>query len=215
MNIVKSLWLALALLVLPVTAQAALLSSIQLQTVNNQTFSFVFNGAPLSNGSDGTLTITARGDYGRLDTEVLTYDIEGVTSGGPYGGFPDVLGAGPDYGGVGGPFDSATIFSLNPDDYQFTKSVTVSGSDLLAITADGQVVVDVFAGADVTNLNDLSFVEVELSYDEEVAEGPGGEPNNPGGGGEVPAIVPLPATMIPALSALGLVGLIGWRRRRA
>ena len=192
-----SLALALALgtiaFTTPAVVSAATLSGSAPQTSDSQDFVFNF-AAEQSNGTAGVLTINARGDYGRLSSEVLTFDIDGVVSGGPFGAFPDVLGPGPDFGGVGGAFESVVIHSTSPDDYEFTKKITISGADMLAITSDNFLSISLFTGSGVTNLNNLSFVSVELDY------------------GTV-APIPLPAASIPLLTALG--GLALMRRRRS
>lgn len=143
---------------------AVVLNDLQLQTVNSQDFVFNFGSTPASDGNGGTFIIHARGDYGMLSTEVLEWDVEGVVSAGPLGAFPDVLGPAPNYGGVGGPFDSVIIHSLGPDDYEFTRSYSISSGDLQTILADSSVMVSVDLDVDVSNLNEFSFVEVTLEY---------------------------------------------------
>ena len=45
-------------------ASAVVLTQLQNQTISGQDFTFIFNAAPISNGTGGTFTLHVRGDYG-------------------------------------------------------------------------------------------------------------------------------------------------------
>lgn len=182
-----------ALLVVAGQTQAGLitLNELQDQTVAGQNFTFVFNPAGLSDGTDGTFTLHARGDYGdsnasARDDENLDWSIEGIAGAGPVGSF-NANGS----GGVGGPFDSVILHSTSRD-YEFTRTYTISGADLLAITADNAVTISVDLGGSVGTLELPRFVEVTLEYN----------------------MVPEPSSI--ALLGMGGLSLVGhgWRRKR-
>lgn len=149
--------LLVLLLQLGTTAEAAalVLSQVLPQTESGQDFVFDFSSLGLSDGSDGVLTIHARGDYQAGNpTEFLTWDI-------------DSLGI----GSVAGPLTgAATILQDNGvNDVEWTQSFTIDGTDLLAATSDGSLSIlldlnldDLFLG--VNHLADTEFAGVSLAY---------------------------------------------------
>jgi hypothetical protein len=127
------------------------------QTADGQDFDFMLSGLPLSNGSDGTLTIHARGDYQAANpTEFLTWDF-------------DALGIGTIAGPLTG---NATILVDNGvNDVEWTQSFTLSGSDLVSATSDGIVHIlldlnldDSFLG--VNHLAATEVAEITLAYED-------------------------------------------------
>jgi hypothetical protein len=148
--------LALALLLGTASEAAAVVLSQSLpQTESGQDFEFDFSALRPSDGSDGILTIHARGDYDPQNpAEFLTWDI-------------DSLGI----GSIAGPLTgAATILQDNGiNDVEWTQSFTIAGSDLLAATSDGTLNVlldlyldDLFVG--VNHVADTEFAGVSLSY---------------------------------------------------
>jgi hypothetical protein len=154
-------WVAhIGLVVLLVFAAAPEASAISLslaapQTESGQDFDFEFSSILVSDGSDGVLTIHARGDYQAANpTEFLTWDL-------------DSLGI----GSVAGPLTGlATILQDNGvNDVEWTQSFVLFGSDLLVATADSTLHLHVDLNLDelflgVNHLADTEFVEVSLSY---------------------------------------------------
>jgi hypothetical protein len=136
-------------------AAALVLSQSLPQTESGQDFSFAFSSLHPSDGSDGILTIHARGDYDPDNpTEFLTWDL-------------DSLGI----GSIAGPLTgAATILQDNGiNDVEWTQSFSIAGSDLLAATSDGTLSIlldlnldDLFLG--VNHLADTEFAGVSLAY---------------------------------------------------
>lgn len=174
---------AFASLTTAAIAAPVVLNQSQNQTFDGQNFTFSFNGLS-SAASGGTFILRARGDYDGATEEALSWNLEGVSSGGPVGGF--VNG-----NGVGGPFDFATVYQpLGNIDFQRTYTLTLA--ELNAILADGSLTLDVDLDASVGLFDGPNFVEVTFLYDDIVGQ------------------VPEPASI--ALLGLALAGLGAARR---
>ena len=135
-------------------ASAVTYTDLQYQTLPGQDFSFIFDPVALSDGSDGSITIHALGDYfgggSPAKDEMLSFDIEGqfaVTNVWFVQGDSQIL--------VWDPFHDMT---------EWQEMWTIPGAILSSITSDlvGQIQVDVHAGAN--RVGDGRFVEVTLDY---------------------------------------------------
>lgn len=135
-------------------------SGSETQTVSGENFNFLFAGLPQPfDGSGGTLTIRARGDYGKsTPDEFVTWDF-------------DSLGIGGDIGPVLG----ATIIAEYPpapfNDTEWTQSFAISSPDLFTALVDDAVSIDVnlnfenFLGVNCCfSDTGIPFVEVALEY---------------------------------------------------
>lgn len=135
------------------------------QTESGQDFDFVLSPVPPSDGTDGALTIHARGDYQPDNpTEYLTWDL-------------DFMGIGSFAGPVTG--EAWVIRDNGINDVQWMQSFTIDGDDLREATSDGTLHVfldlylnDQFLG--VNHLADTEWVQVTLRYRREVPDHPGG-----------------------------------------
>jgi hypothetical protein len=133
-------------------AGAALYTATQYQTEDAQDFTFLFYPIAISDGTDGTITIEAQGDYFGKDTENLSFNVE----------------------------DAFYVYSVDPsavtilddtifDNQQWLCTWTIPGDDLLAITSDtdGEVLVDLFTGVNYFSAYaDTEYVKVTLEYNE-------------------------------------------------
>lgn len=158
-----------AILLLGISVNAAavpiVVSQLQNQTATGQLFDFALT-APLSDGTGGTLSIRARGDYGDDNDptfEVYSWHAENLLGAGPIGGFD---GNGD---GVGGRFDGGLITHAANRNYEFTRSYALTGAELLALTADGLFGLSVQLGGGVNvGLEPGEFTEVTLAYASDV-----------------------------------------------
>lgn len=148
------------LLVLASAATAETLDDCRDQTIVGQNFTFTFSPVELSDGTDGTLTIHARGDYSVSfpTIEYLTWNIDGLCSG----------TAAPAYGTV--------IHQYSHDDVEWEQIFTISGACLTAATSDASVTISLDLSSSV-HIYGPSFVCVELVYGYDCL--PPAEPNNP------------------------------------
>ena len=137
------------MLIMGSTASAVTYSDKQDQTVDGQDFLFEFD-VLLSDGSDGSFTIEARGDYFGKDEEYLGFSIEDIF-------FQNRVTAGEVTYKPG--YESG-------DDRWWMRTWIVPGSDLQAITSDseGNIEIDLFCAAKGVNVVPNAFVGVELSY---------------------------------------------------
>ena len=156
-------------------ASAIVYTGTQDQTVSGQDFTFIFDPVLLSDGTDGSFTIEARGDYFE-DAETLGFNIEDIF-----------------YQLVVYESEVSYKYSDGDDDRWWTRTWTVPGTDLLAITSDAYGAIEVNlalgVGAYVTSYD--KFVSVELEY--------------------TPTAVPIPGTLL--LFGSGLFCLSGVKRR--
>ncbi len=170
-----------------VQADLITLNGLEQQTVAGENFTFSFSPIAISDGTSGTLTIHARGDYDPgTSTEFLTWDIDSLGIGST---------AGPTIGGV-------TIIQNNGiNDVEWEQSFIISGVNMLSITADllASILIDLngnqTSGVGV-GVGPNEFVEVTLSYNS-------------------PTAVPEPASL--TLFGMGALGLVAGaiRRRRS
>ncbi len=137
-------------------AAAVTLAAAAPQTEDGQDFDFRFDSVLLSDGTDGELTIQARGDYQPGNpTEFLTWDL-------------DFLGIGTTAAPLMG---NARILQENSvNDVEWIQSFTIQGSDLLDATADGtlSILIDLYLDEDtllgVNHYADTEYVAVALRY---------------------------------------------------
>lgn len=195
----KKLLAFITMFLLIPAAQAAPISVSQLtnQTVVGENFNFNFLGLAASDGTGGTFTLHAQGDYDGRDDETLTWDIDGLLAAGPVGGFCSTgitavctsPNGAANNGGVGGPFDFVNV--VQPlGNVEFQRTYTLDALTLDAILADGMANIFVDLANNIGFFNPPNFVEVTLSYESRS--------------------VPVTGTL--ALFALGLLGL-GFKRR--
>lgn len=179
-------------------AQAAtvIAATNELQTVAGESFNLSLLGLGPSDGTGGTLSIYARGDYEDFgtDSEFLNVDAEGLFTAGPLGSLAFDATTNVFLSGSGGPFDFAQKFGSN--DAEFQRTFALSGALLDALLGDGQVDVGLQLSDPVDIITADSRVNIILKY-ESASE---------------TAVVPLPASL-PLLLA-GLAGF-GVLRRRA
>ncbi len=154
-------WSCLILLVIGVVlfangAAALTLSAESEQTIDGEDFSFDFNGLVQSDGSDGGLTIRARGDYGVDNpTEFLGWSLDS--------GATWTL-AGPVLGGT------TIIVDNGINDVEWSQTFAISGADLVALTSGGgfSVLVDLNLDGESLGVNccfsQEEFVAVSVSY---------------------------------------------------
>lgn len=185
-------FLVVAALVLATGSEAKssviVLNETKAQTVGGEDFNFIFTPIAAADGTGGTLTIHARGDYDpSTSTEFLTWDIDSLGIGGA---------AGPTIGGV-------TIIQNNGiNDVEWSQSFAISGLNMLTITSDflASILVDL-NGDDTSGVGHgfqpNEFVEVTVTYNSAAA-----------------STVPEPASL--TLVGLGAFGLFAGaiRRRR-
>ncbi len=174
-------------------AQAApvSVSDLQNQTTAGQNFNFNFNGLAASDGTGGTLVLHAQGDYenGGLNTnEFLDWTAEGVVGATGVGNFNGTVGS-------GGPFDFA-IVSQALGNIEWQRAYTLTGAELDALLADSVISVFVDLADGVGLFNPPNFVEISINYN------------------SATNVVPLPAGLPLIAGGLGMLGLMGWRRKR-
>ncbi len=147
-----TLVLVLCMFTLTSSTNAALvtitLADLAPQTEDGQNFTFSFDPVPISDGSDATLRIHARGDYTvGFDAEFLTWSIDGLVSG----------TASPDSGTV--------IQERTPHYVEWEDTFTISGEVLSTITSDSLVEITIdISPAVATHWWHDEFVKVEMVY---------------------------------------------------
>ena len=127
------------------------------QTSAGEDFNFNFSPVAQSNGTDGILTIRARGDYSLNFPafESLSWNIDGIVS---------QTQVAPTAGNV--------IAEFNFDDILWEENFTIGGFDLLNITADSVVSLGIDLLPDVNRSFTNAFVQVTLEYESEPASVP-------------------------------------------
>lgn len=155
---------AAALLAASVNAAPVVLNQTQNQTVSGQNFTFTFTGLSAA-AAGGSFILHAQGDYDGATSENLTWDLEGVTSGGPVGGFVGGVG-------VGGPFDFVNIFQPLGN-LEFQRTYALSSAELNSILADGTLTLTVDLNADVGLFDPPNYVEATFLYDSAAVPEPG------------------------------------------
>ncbi|MHC4157495.1 MAG: fibronectin type III domain-containing protein [Planctomycetota bacterium] len=131
-------------------ANAVTLTDYTPQTTAGQDFIFTFSPAGLSDGTDGTFRIHARGDYSTWSPsdEFLTWDIDGFAS--------DTAASA----------HGTVIREFNFNDVEWEQSFTINGATLRTITSDSliNILVDLSPGVNHRINPTIHFVEVELCY---------------------------------------------------
>ena len=165
---------AVCLVLNPLSANQVQAASIALtssapQTVAGEDFTFSFSSVAPSNGTDGILTIRTRGDYSlNFPTfESLSWNIDGIAS------QTQVA-----------PTISNLITEFNFNDVLWEESFTISGLDLLNITSDAAVSIDIDLLPDVNLSLSNAFVQATLNYESGPASIP--EPKYKSGSTSIP-----------------------------
>lgn len=120
------------------------------QTEDGQKFTFTFSDVPHSDGTKGTLKIHVRGDFTLTDgDEYLDWSVEGVASGTAFPGTPaDPI------------VDQSKVHNV-----EWYEVFTISGADMIDITADNQVKITVDYSDAVSKHSFYNeFASVELTY---------------------------------------------------
>ncbi len=141
----------------PATAAPIVLQGRAPQTIDGEVFTFDFADLVSPDGSAGTFTVWARGDYGDNEHEYLSWSIDGLLDGFA-GGF---LPTGRSHGD---PFDFVIHHGLN--DVEFQRTYEIGAPQLDALVGDG--LTSIFVGLDRyvnAPLNSAAaFVDVKLTY---------------------------------------------------
>jgi hypothetical protein len=163
------------------------------QTVEGQDFALSLAGLAPSDGTGGTFSLYARGDYQDNEnfymTEFLDLDLEGLFSAGPIGAFNSDNGN----PGLGGPFDLFNEYSTNTD-VDFQRTFALEGALLDTLLADGQLDAMISLSDDVGLFGPSPQVGITLTYSTAMAA------------------VPLPASLPLLLGGFAGFGLM--RRRK-
>ena len=138
-------------LILANMASAVVYTGTQDQTVDGQDFTFIFDPVLFSDGTDGSFTIEARGDYFGKDTETLGFNIDNIFV---------LLSMDRDDPLVN------YIYTDFDDDRWWKRTWTVPGADLISITSDasGAIEVNLDLGVEIFSTSNDQFVSVKLEY---------------------------------------------------
>ena len=131
-------------------AFAVTYSETQYQTTLGQNFNFIFDPVAMSNGTPGTVTVEARGDYFGKTTELVGFDVDGIFA------VSNIRYASG---------DQQIISGAGTDDVHWMDSWTIDGPDMLTMTsdADSLIEVDLYSGVG-TAYNENTYVTVTLDY---------------------------------------------------
>jgi hypothetical protein len=142
-NTITALFLSFASL----AAHATVVTQTQAQTVTGQDFTFTFLNLSKNFTGNGTLTLSARGDYSILGfDEYIVASAEGINfSNSSY------LNK-----------DSGNVLGLN--DTQWTRTFNLSHSQLNTLLADGKLTVKAFLSSGVDVLTTQAAVRVDFEY---------------------------------------------------
>jgi hypothetical protein len=145
-----------AFLALNIASASVTYTDLQYQTGVGQSFSFVFDPVAIADGTDGTITIEASGDYfgkGVDGNENLDFDIEGIFS------VENVF--------FGQSSSQIIFWDTQTDNTWWRNTWTIPGADLLAITSDlrGEIAVNLYYGVG-TKLDENDWMSVTLQYNE-------------------------------------------------
>jgi hypothetical protein len=183
---------ALLLSVASFSASSTVITKSLPQTVNGQDFVFDFTGLSQSFTGGAKLTVTARGDFSpNTDSEFLSISAEDIS----FGDFTYKTNNGVGNGGG----NNWTAFSAH--DNQFTKSFTLSNSQLVGLLADQVLSVSALLSSQVNIFGANSKVTATFEYTPV-------EAGAPAQGGTVPE----PGSLL--LVGIALAALTAARRRK-
>jgi hypothetical protein len=142
-NTITALFLSFASL----AANATILTQTQAQTVAGQDFTFTFANLSKNFSGNGTLTLSARGDYSTgVSDEFIVAAAEGVN-------FTNSSYA-----------NKATGSTITANDTQWTRKFNLSHSQLDTLLADGTLTFTAFLSSGVDIISAQSAVSVIFEY---------------------------------------------------
>lgn len=173
-------------------AHSTIITKTQTQTVAGQDFVFDFTGLSKTFTGGATLTLTARGDFSaNTASEFLSISAENIS----FGDFTYKTNNGNGNGGG----NDWTAYTAH--DNKFTKSFTLSNSQLVGLLSDQLLRVNAFLSSEVNIVGANSYVTATFNYTPVDA-------GAPAQGGTVPE----PGSLM--LVGIALAALTAARRRK-